>query len=90
MAGNLTGNAPSGPGYAAWLTAKGFGAPFGFAIDVTDSGLDSGSTAVVHPDLLGRVGYAHDYTADPDATDCGGHGTNVASIAAGLSTAAGS
>ncbi len=89
VAGNLTGNAPSGPGYEAWLVTKGFGAPFGFAIDVTDSGLDGGSTTIVHPDLLGRVGYAHDYTADPDATDCGGHGTNVASIATGLGTAAG-
>jgi subtilisin-like proprotein convertase family protein len=89
VAGNLAGNVPSGPGYEAWLGTKGFGAPFGFAIDVTDSGLDRGSTAVVHPDLLGRVGYAHDYTADPDATDCGGHGTNVASIATGLSSAAG-
>ena len=89
VAGNLTGNAPSGPGYDAWLVTKGFGAPFGFAIDVTDSGLDSGSTAVVHPDLLGRVSYANNYTPDADAKDCGGHGTNVASIAAGLGTAAG-
>jgi hypothetical protein len=89
VAGNLSGNTPSGPGYDAWLTTKGFGAPFGFAIDVTDSGLDRGVSAPVHPDLLGRVGYTHDYTADPDATDCGGHGTNVASIAAGLGTAAG-
>jgi subtilisin-like proprotein convertase family protein len=89
VAGNLTGNAPSGPGYQAWLTSKGFGAPFGFAIDVTDSGLDRGDTTAVHPDLLGRVGYAHDFTLDPDATDCGGHGTNVTSIAAGLGTAAG-
>jgi subtilisin-like proprotein convertase family protein len=89
VAGNLAGNAPSGPGYEAWLATKGFGAPFGFAIDVTDSGLDRGSTALVHPDLTGRVGYAHDYTADPDAMDCGGHGTNVTSIAAGLSSAAG-
>ena len=89
VAGNLAGNSPSGPGYEAWLVSKGFGAPFGFAIDVTDSGLDRGDPVLVHPDLLGRVGYANDYTADPDATDCGGHGTNVASIAAGLSTAAG-
>ena len=89
VAGNLIGNAPSGPGYDAWLATNGFGAPFDFAIDVTDSGLDRGSTAVVHPDLLGRVSYANDYTVDPDATDCGGHGTNVASIAAGLGTAAG-
>ena len=89
VAGNLTGNAPSGPGYDAWLVTNGFGAPFDFAIDVTDWGLDRGSPALVHPDLLGRVSYANDYTADPDATDCGGHGTNVASIAAGLGTAAG-
>jgi subtilisin-like proprotein convertase family protein len=89
VAGNLSGSAPSGPGYQGWLTSKGFGAPFGFAIDVTDSGLDRGSTVSVHPDLLGRVGYAHDFTLDPDATDCGGHGTNVASIAAGLASASG-
>ena len=30
-----------------------------------------------------RVAYAHDYTDDGSAEDCGGHGTNVASIAAG-------
>jgi hypothetical protein len=53
---------------------------------VTDTGLDRGDTTFVHPDLLGRVGYAHDFTADPDATDCGGHGTNVTSIAAGVGT----
>ena len=87
VAGNLSGNAPAGPGYMAWLASKGFGASFGFAIDVTDSGLDRGVSAPVHPDLVGRVGYMHDYTADPDATDCGGHGTNVASIAAGLGSA---
>ena len=86
VAGNLSGSAPSGPGYDAWLTTKGFGAPFGFAIDVTDSGLDRGDTTAVHPDLLGRVDYAHDFTPDPDAKDCGGHGTNVTSIAAGVGT----
>jgi subtilisin-like proprotein convertase family protein/subtilisin family serine protease len=84
VAGNLSGNAPSGPGYEAWLISKGFGAPFDFAIDVTDTGLDRGDTTNVHPDLLGRVSYARDYTPDPDATDCGGHGTHVASIAAGV------
>ncbi len=34
-----------------------------------------------------RVAYATDYTADPDARDCVGHGTNVASIAAGYDAA---
>jgi subtilisin-like proprotein convertase family protein len=89
LAGNLTGGAPSGPDYQAWLATKGFATPFNFAIDVTDSGLDRGSTTTVHPDLAGRVSYAHDFTPDPDATDCGGHGTNVTSIAAGLGTAPG-
>src|SRR6185295_387340 len=89
LAGNLSGTGPSGPGYDAWLATKGFGSPFGFAIDVTDSGLDRGSKSLVHPDLAGRVDYTHDFTLDPDATDCGGHGTNVTSIAAGLATAAG-
>ena len=87
VAGNIAGNAPSGPGYEAWLLSEGFGAPLGFAIDVTDSGLDRGSAAPVHPDFAGRVAYAHNFTADATANDCGGHGTNVASIAAGVGTA---
>ncbi|HEV7845196.1 MAG TPA: S8 family serine peptidase [Thermoleophilaceae bacterium] len=89
LAGNLTGSLPSGPGYEAWLTTKGFTAPFDFAIDVTDSGLDRGSTTTVHPDFAGRVGYTHNFTPDANATDCGGHGTNVTSIAAGVASAAG-
>jgi hypothetical protein len=44
VAGNLTGNGPSGPGYLAWLAGKGFTqAQFnasGFAVDVTDSGIE--------------------------------------------------
>ena len=52
VAGNLSGGLPSGPGYLAWLTSKGFSqAQFtasGFIVDVTDSGIDNGTTAPGH------------------------------------------
>ena len=52
MAGNLSGNVPSGAGYLAWLASKGFTqAQFtasGFVVDVTDSGLDNGTTTPNH------------------------------------------
>jgi hypothetical protein len=55
VAGNLTGTAPSGPGYLAWLASKGFTlAQFtnsGFAADITDSGLDNGTTSPGHAGL---------------------------------------
>jgi len=52
LAGNLTGNSPGGPGYLAWLASKGFSqaqfAASGFAVDVSDSGIDNGTTAPGH------------------------------------------
>jgi hypothetical protein len=52
MSGNLSGNVPSGPGYMAFLAGKGFTqAQFtssGFAIDLTDSGIDNGTTTPGH------------------------------------------
>jgi subtilisin-like proprotein convertase family protein len=95
VAGNLgtTGTAPAGAGYLTWLASRGFGVgTLGFAIDVTDEGVDNGATTnPAHPDFYAggsnanpsRVAYQHDYTPDTSAMDCGGHGTNVASIAAG-------
>jgi subtilisin-like proprotein convertase family protein len=82
-------------GYRTWLDDRGFNTTFGFAIDVTDTGLDTGSEApapAAHPDFnengvpsgISRVAYAHEWTNDPSANDCSGHGTNVASIAAGF------
>ena len=72
------------PGYRDWLTAEGFTTDtFDFAIDVTDGGLDDGANPPAHPDFSGRVAYVANYTADSNARDCTGHGTNVASIAAG-------
>ena len=100
VAGNLTaGGQPSGPGYLTWLGTKGLAAPLGFAIDVTDTGLDNGDpVAPGHPDFYvngikpgtSRVAYAHEGTSDATANDCSGHGTNVASIAAGFGAGTGS
>jgi subtilisin-like proprotein convertase family protein len=97
VGGNLLS---SGPGYLEWLTGEGFPATtFNFTIDLADQGLDNGSAAAPdHTDFYengvtsgnDRVTYAVDYTSDggPNpARDCGGHGTNVASIAAGFGTA---
>jgi hypothetical protein len=92
VAGDLTsdGKQARGPGYMDWLAARGLAAKFNFAIDVTDSGIDRGSTASdkLHPDFLdsnnqSRVIYARDYTRELDASDLPGHGTINLSIAAG-------
>ena len=52
IAGNLTGLAPTGPGYLAWLSSKGFTqAQFdasGFVVDMSDSGIDNGTTQPGH------------------------------------------
>ena len=54
VAGNLTetGDAPSGPGYLAWLASVGFTqsqfTASGFVVDISDSGIDDGTTAPGH------------------------------------------
>ena len=99
VAGNLTAGLPTGPGYLGWLSSQGFGGgTIPITIDVTDTGLDNGNAgAPAHPDFYAngvvaggsRVAYANDWTGDGSARDCGGHGTNVASIAAGFSAGSG-
>jgi subtilisin-like proprotein convertase family protein len=93
-AANLLSGVPTQPGYLGWLESEDFAtSTFTFAIDVTDEGFDNGSsTDPDHADFYehgvqpgpDRVRYARDYTDDPNARDCGGHGTNVASIALGF------
>jgi subtilisin-like proprotein convertase family protein len=99
---NSAGTAISGPGYLSFLNNNGF--PSTLApdiIDITDQGIDKGVVPVPagsHPDFYedgtiakpSRIRYAQEATAaDANARDCGGHGTNVASIAAGFNTSGG-
>ena len=95
VAGNLSGFEPSGDTYLDWLVDPARipdDTTFNFAIDVTDEGLDNGAIPTAHPDFEQegdgptRVAYMANYTSDTNARDCGGHGTNVASIAAGYNT----
>lgn len=99
MAGNLTGNVPNGPGYLAWLASKGFNqAQFdasGFVVDVSDSGIDNGTTNVGHfglyksgnPGLPTRVAYSR-LEGSPNAGStlqgCDGHGNLNAHIIGGF------
>jgi subtilisin-like proprotein convertase family protein len=97
VAGNVTDPpsvVPIGADYLGWLVDPDpipDETTFDFAIDVTDEGLDNGADPPAHTDFLtrgglspgDRVAYLNNYTADSNARDCGGHGTNVASIAAG-------
>jgi hypothetical protein len=92
VAGQLLGDGkePSAPGYMAWLQSHGFSSPFGFAIDITDTGIDRGSilAASLHPDFKdaggqSRIVYARDYTSELDPSDVQGHGTINLSIAGG-------
>lgn len=60
---------------AAW--ARSFDGT-GVKIAVVDTGIDA-----THPDLAGRVTAERNFSASPDAEDRDGHGTHVASTAAG-------
>jgi hypothetical protein len=97
VAADLTddGKQARGPGYMAWLAARGFTSQFNFTIDVTDTGLDRGQITAdkLHPDFLNssgqsRVVYARDYTSEQDPGDPRGHGTINLSIAGGASRSA--
>jgi hypothetical protein len=87
VAGNLSGNSPSGPGYLAWLASKGFGSSqFGsFAVNV----VDDAATLTGHPDLpSSRVAFQNNPTSQTGAE--GGHGFLNSHIVGGFNNGTGS
>lgn len=87
VAGNLSGNAPSGPGYLTWLQGRGFSSSqfTSFAVNV----VDDAATLTGHPDLAtGRVAFQNNPTNQTGAQ--GGHGFLNAHIIGGLNTGTGS
>ena len=104
LAGNLTGGLPNGPGYLAWLASKGFTAAqfaaSGFGVDVSDSGIDNGTTSPNHPNLHvlgdaaqpGRVLYNR-LVGTPNSGStiqgCDGHGNLNSHIIAGYNNLSG-
>ena len=98
VAGQLTGNGPTAPGYLAWLTSKGFTqqqfASSGLLVDVCDSGIDNGTNNPNHFGLYvsgntgqtSRVVYNRlEGTPNTDSTlqGCDGHGNLNAHIIGG-------
>jgi PKD repeat protein len=98
IAGNLSGSAPASPGYLKWLENQGFTESqfesSGFAVDVTDSGIDNGTTFPGHFGLYKfgdtnqspRVIYNRLLgSPNPNSTlqGCDGHGTLNSHIIAG-------
>ena len=55
----------------------------GVTVCVADTGLDSGDTNTMHPDMLGRVAGFQYYGGLTDGSDGYGHGTHCAGIVAG-------
>ena len=105
VAGNLTTVAgkvvPGGPGYLAWLAARGFPTtPASYpVVDVVDDGLDQGNANnLLHPDFheLGllanpdRVPYINNCTTDASGNGVAGHGNINAGIVAAYNNLSGS
>ena len=86
VAGNLTGNAPSGPGYLSWLASKGFnsGQFGGFAVNVVDDAY----SLTGHPDLASsRIPFQNNPTNQSGAQ--GGHGFLNSHIVGGFNSGTG-
>ena len=96
LSGNLTGNAPTPMNYLTYLTGKGFNVTTTatFAVNLSDSGLDNGTTTPNHFGLYrvgdptvpanSRIAYARRVpTGGGTIQGCDGHGTENAHIIGG-------
>lgn len=89
VAGNLTGNSPTGPGYLTWLAGKGFDSTqFGtFSVNVVDDAYQL-TGASQHPDLpAARVPFQNNPTAQSGAQE--GHGFLNSHIVGGFNNGTG-
>jgi hypothetical protein len=87
VAGNLSGNNPSGPGYLTWLAGKGFNSSqFGsFVVNVVDDAY----SLTGHPDLpSGRIAFENNPSSQSGAQ--GGHGFLNSHIIGGFNSGTGS
>jgi Subtilase family/Viral BACON domain len=87
VAGNLSGNLPSGPGYLSWLGGRGFNSSqfTSFSVNVADDAF----SLTGHPDLpSGRIAFQNNATSQTGAQ--GGHGFLNAHIVGGFNSGTGS
>ncbi|MFL6274634.1 MAG: S8 family serine peptidase [Blastocatellia bacterium] len=87
VAGNLSGNLPTGPGYLSWLASKGFTSSqfTSFAVNVADDTY----TLAGHPDLpASRVAFTNNPTNQTGVL--GGHGFLNSHIIGGFNSGTGS
>src|SRR5574341_178964 len=86
VAGNLTGNSPTGPGYLSWLGTKGFNSShFGsFVVNVVDDAYSLSG----HPDLpSARIAFQNNPSNQSGAQ--GGHGFLNSHIIGGFNSGTG-
>ncbi len=87
VAGNLTGNVPTAPGYITWLNGKGFSSSqfTTFVVNVVDDAY----SLTGHPDLAtARIAFQNNPTNQTGAQ--GGHGFLNSHIIGGINTGTGS
>ncbi|MGA2866861.1 MAG: S8 family serine peptidase [Verrucomicrobiota bacterium] len=82
LASKLVGGDDGQTGTPTLSQQLGFGGS-GVTVCVADTGLDTGNTNTMHPDVRGRVSGLLAYPPLTDGADGCGHGTHVAGIVAG-------
>ena len=82
FAAKVVGGDDGNAGTRTVTQQRGFGGA-GVTVCVADTGLDTGNTNTLHPDLRGRVTGFKYYGSLTDGSDGYGHGTHCAGIVAG-------